>query len=317
MNVTGRKGIPFLFGVNFELTEGFFFEHPEEQQEIFWDINGISNRKNIPGENESLHSSYNFESYPVAFPDYEQKFGIVRRGLLRGDSFLLNLTTATRIQTDISLSNIYDRSTSPYRLLVPDRFVCFSPESFVKIRNGIISSFPMKGTIDASVPDAEQVILNDYKEKAEHYTITDLIRNDLNRIAEHIEVKRFRYIDRLKTSNGEILQVSSEISGQLPDDYPTHIGDLIFSLLPAGSISGAPKSATLRIIAEAEKQTRGFYTGVFGYFDGRDLDSAVMIRFIEKQGHELFFRSGGGITINSLCEDEYQEVLKKVYLPFI
>ena len=96
----------------------------------------------------------------------------------------------------------------------------------------------------------------------------------------------------------------------------SRIGNIIFELLPAGSISGAPKPSTLDIIKRAEGQKRGFYTGVFGYFDGETLDSAVMIRFIEKQKDGFYFRSGGGITINSDMRSEYQEVLEKVYLPF-
>lgn len=311
MNHAGTSRTPFLFGVDFEGTQGFFYEYPLQQQNISWSIQNISNTIHIPGK-----TFFSFGKQPITYEQYKAKFDIVRKGLLRGDSFLLNLTTTTDITTNLELSEIFARSNSPYRLLVPGQFVCFSPETFIRINGRQISSFPMKGTISASVPDAEQVILNDYKEKAEHYTIVDLIRNDLNRIADHVHVERFRYIDRLKTSNGEILQVSSEITGELPENFHACIGDLIFELLPAGSISGAPKASTINIIRRAEQENRGFYTGVFGYFDGENLDSAVMIRFIEKQDGKLRFRSGGGITINSNCEDEYREVLEKVYLPF-
>ena len=168
----------------------------------------------------------------------------------------------------------------------------------------------------ASVPDAERVILEDYKERSEHNTIVDLIRNDLNRVAERVDVKRFRYIDRLRVSRGEILQVSSEVTGRLTGDYYSRLGEIVFGMLPAGSISGAPKPSTLRIITQAERERRGFYTGVFGYFDGKKLDSAVMIRYIEVRDGRYYFRSGGGITINSDCRAEYEEVLAKVYLPF-
>lgn len=235
--------------------------------------------------------------------------------MLRGDSFLLNLTVATDLDTDFTLEEIFIRSKARYKLLVPDRFVCFSPETFVILSDGKISSFPMKGTIRADIPNADHIILNDYKESAEHHTIVDLIRNDLNRVATDVRVERFRYIDRLVTNRGEILQVSSQVTGNLPEDYLSRLGDLIFDMLPAGSISGAPKAATVRIIREAEKEDRGFYTGIFGYFDGKSFRSAVMIRFIEQQGNRLRFRSGGGITVNSDCSAEYQEVLQKVYLP--
>ena len=87
-------------------------------------------------------------------------------------------------------------------------------------------------------------------------------------------------------------------------------------LLPAGSISGAPKEKTVQIIQQAEGEKRGYYTGIFGYFDGNNLESAVAIRYIEKneQG-EMLFRSGGGITSQSSLEEEYQEILEKVYVP--
>ena len=173
----------------------------------------------------------------------------------------------------------------------------------------------MKGTIDASIPNAEQIILNDYKETAEHNTIVDLLRNDLSIISEKVRVNRFRYIDQIKTNQKDILQVSSEITGRLQPEIKENLGDIIFGMLPAGSISGAPKSATLDIIRRAEGEPRGYYTGIFGYFDGNTFDSAVMIRFIEERDSQYYFRSGGGITVYSDCASEYEEVISKIYLP--
>lgn len=312
MNQSGRRREPFLFGVDFELTKGFFVPSPLQQQDTLFEVGGVTNVSRM----EDTPRGKVFVPHPVSGEEYGKKFDTVRRGLLRGDSFLLNLTVATALETDWTLEGIFHRARSPYRLLVPGEFVCFSPEIFVRIGEGMISSFPMKGTIDASIEDAKRVILEDYKEHAEHNTIVDLIRNDLNRVAEGVRVPRFRYIDRLRTSNGEILQVSSEVAGYLAGDYFSRLGDIVFELLPAGSISGAPKSSTLDIISRAEGEPRGYYTGVFGYFDGEKLDSAVMIRFIEQRDGRFYFRSGGGITINSDCRAEYEEVLAKVYLPF-
>jgi len=173
----------------------------------------------------------------------------------------------------------------------------------------------MKGTIDAAVPDAEAVILADPKECAEHATIVDLIRNDLSLVATDVEVKRYRYIDKLSTNKQNLLQVSSEITGRLPVDYHEQLGDILFALLPAGSICGAPKQKTLEIIEQAEGYERGFYAGICGYFDGSNLDSAVMIRFTEQNGDKLIFKSGGGITSQSDCEKEYEELIQKVYVP--
>jgi len=93
------------------------------------------------------------------------------------------------------------------------------------------------------------------------------------------------------------------------------LGDIIFALLPAGSISGAPKTKTLEIIQLAEGYERGFYAGVCGYFDGKNLDSGVMIRYLEQESDGLTFKSGGGITAQSDLVKEYEELIQKVYVP--
>ena len=93
--------------------------------------------------------------------------------------------------------------------------------------------------------------------------------------------------------------------------------DILFKLLPAGSISGAPKQKTLEIIDGVEIKDRGFYTGVFGLFDGKNVDSGVSIRFIEKENGKFWYRSGGGITALSSAEKEYQELIDKIHVPTI
>lgn len=109
--------------------------------------------------------------------------------------------------------------------------------------------------------------------------------------------------------------MSSEISGKIKHQYQGKIGSIMNELLPAGSILGAPKPKTLEIILEAEDYERGFYTGVCGWFDGMNLDSCVMIRYIEKEGDQLYFKSGGGITHMSKLNEEYQEMKNKIYVP--
>jgi para-aminobenzoate synthetase component 1 len=173
----------------------------------------------------------------------------------------------------------------------------------------------MKGTIDADLPNALEIILNDEKEFAEHNTIVDLIRNDLSIISDNVRVTKFRYPDYLQTNNKNLIQISSEICGDLPVDYHNNIGDIIAGLLPAGSVTGAPKAKTLEIISQAENYKRGYYTGVFGVFDGKNLDSAVLIRFIEQNEKRLIFKSGGGITSMSDVNSEFQELIDKVYVP--
>lgn len=313
MNECGHSGKPFLFAFDFEMQEAIFIEKPMDNTLIEFKAGNYQNIKH----NKIIDREVTFHPSPISLESYKQKFDIVHKGLKRGDSFLTNLTIKTPIDTNLSLQDIFLLSNAPYKLYIPDRFVCFSPERFVKISAGSISTNPMKGTIDAEIPNAAEKILSDFKETAEHNTIVDLLRNDLSRSARGVYVKRFRYIEQIKNRFRDILQVSSEIEGQLSSDYHSHLGDIIVRMLPAGSVSGAPKSATIDLIKKAEGESRGFYTGVFGYYDGTELDSAVLIRFIESQNGQFYYRSGGGITAYSRCEEEYNEVLKKIYLPFV
>ena len=313
MNILGRMKIPFLFIIDYEMKQPIVLTlQGIEEQNIYYKIN---NKTNFFFDKSPYEKPLYLEKYPISFSEYEYSFQTVKNYLLRGDSFLTNLTKPTPIKINLSLQEIFQRSLAKYQLYFQDKFVLFSPEIFVKIQDGIISSHPMKGTILANIPNAEMEILNNKKELAEHTTIVDLIRNDISMVADKVWVERFRYLSKVHTHEGDLLQVSSEICGQLPDDYAENIGTLLFKLLPAGSITGAPKPQTMSIIKEAENYDRGYYTGVFGIFDGKNLDSSVMIRFIEKQeDSNLIFKSGGGITVFSDPRLEYQEMIDKVYL---
>ncbi|WP_064197090.1 MULTISPECIES: aminodeoxychorismate synthase component I [Emticicia] len=264
----------------------------------------------------------------IDFELYQKAFDVVISNIKEGNSFLTNLTCASRIKTNLSLEEIFIISNAKFKIWVKgfehfNEFVCFSPEIFVKINTeGIISSFPMKGTIDTKIENAESVILEDEKEFFEHTTIVDLIRNDISKIAEKVWVEKFRYIDKIKTLDGELLQVSSQVCGKLDPFWKNKFGDILFSMLPAGSISGAPKGKTVEIIKKAEKYTynglnRNFYTGICGIFDGETFNSGVMIRFIENTPQGLLYKSGGGITAKSMVEKEYQEMIQKIYVPTI
>lgn len=173
----------------------------------------------------------------------------------------------------------------------------------------------MKGTIDAATENAIEVLKADKKEKAEHYTVVDLLRNDLSMVADKVTLEEFQRIDYLQTHQKNLYAMSSEISGDIKPEFQHKIGTILKTLLPAGSILGAPKQKTMEIILDAENFERGFYTGICGYFDGENVDSCVMIRFIEKEDGQFYFKSGGGITHLSKMEDEYQEVKNKIYVP--
>lgn len=316
MNFFGGEGHPFLFIIDFEGENAIIAPLSEmDDTEIRFSTETFEDK------NYRNHQFW-LKKQPILFSDYKKSFDFVQQNIIEGNSFLTNLTCKTPISTNLELGQIFEISHAKYRLWLKDKFVCFSPETFVKInRDGKISSFPMKGTIDASIDNAETTILNDHKEFSEHTTIVDLIRNDVSMIANKVWVEKFRFIDRIKKHDDtELLQVSSIISGLLSKNWKENLGTIFFKMLPAGSITGAPKNKTVEIINRAEKMMsqnseRNFYTGIFGVFDGETVDSGVLIRFIEQTDSGLVFKSGGGITFASDAEKEYNEMIQKIYVP--
>lgn len=312
LNKWGNEGTPFLFLVDFEMEKPFVSRLTDvDPQKILYEVNGMTNCDRDRAENNIV----DFVKLPPSFKEYKKKYDVVRSHLAFGDSYLTNLTIKTQIKTQACLRDIFHLSDARYKLWFEDQFLVFSPETFVRIKDGKIFAYPMKGTIDAAIPDAEEKILADVKEMAEHVTIVDLLRNDLSEVAQNVQVTRFRYVEKIKTIHKDLLQISSEIEGKLPLGYAQRLGDILVKLLPAGSVSGAPKRKTLQIIRDAENEPRQYYTGVVGIFDGTDLDSGVMIRFIENDHGTLYYRSGGGVTVQSVAESEYQEAIDKVYVP--
>ena len=249
--------------------------------------------------------------------NYAGGFHHVQENIIAGNSYLANYTRNTRIETGYTLAELYRYAKAKYKIRYKDEFVCFSPETFVEIIGEEISTQPMKGTIPADAPDAANSLLNNPKERAEHYTVVDLLRNDLSMVSAGVTVTDFQRLDRITARGKDLLGMSSRIAGTLRPEYRGKIGSIMQCLLPAGSILGAPKKKTMEIVTAAEGYRRGFYTGVCGFFDGTRLDSFVLIRFIEKDAAgQLWFKSGGGITHQSDVEAEYQEMLDKIYVPF-
>jgi len=312
INQLGKKRIPFLFIIDFDMEKPIVIPLVDiDSEDLLFSINGITNVR-TKGEQKGV---VNFKAIPVAKERYRVAFNHVKKHIQHGNSFLLNLTLPSRIETNLGMKEIFYRSNAKYKLWLKDKFVVFSPETFIQTKGNVISSFPMKGTMDASLPNAKQQLLESEKELAEHYTIVDLIRNDLSMIAKNVRVEKFRFVDRVQTNKGGLFQMSSEITGNLPDNYSENIGETLVKMFPAGSISGAPKKKTLDIIKEAEQYKRGYYTGIFGVFNGKNIDSGVMIRYIEQTPDGLIYKSGGGITAKSNIDEEYQELIDKIYIP--
>jgi para-aminobenzoate synthetase component I len=312
LNSFGAKRIPVFFIIDFLMKNPVLIPiNKINPAEILYQMPGIRNYTFVPHSKTKLE----FNKSAIPFVEYNRAFKSIIQQIKLGNSYLVNLTFPTLIETNYSLQDIFYASRSKYKLWYKNLFTVYSPETFVSIKEGKIYAFPMKGTIDASIPGALKIILADKKETAEHYTIVDLLRNDLSMVAENIKVERFRYISKVKTNGKDLYQVSSKISGHLPQNYNEKIGDIINELLPAGSVTGAPKKKTVEIIRNTEKYERGYYTGVAGYFDGKNLDSFVMIRFLENTSNGLRYKSGGGVTSFSKVKSEYSEMVDKVYVP--
>lgn len=312
LNTWGQHKVPFLFLIDFELKKPMAWTLDQiNSDEMLYSLNGFSNAPlQKPAER-----AIQLKKIPISWEEYNDKFNTVHKHLSRGDSFLINLTIKSKIELNHSLQELFYLSDAKYKCWFRNQFLFFSPEIFIQIKDQRVFSYPMKGTIDASITNAREIILDNRKELAEHITIVDLIRNDLSQIATNVKISRFRYVEEIATHDKTLLQVSSEIVGDLPDHFQSQLGNILLSLLPAGSVSGAPKKKTCQIIKETEGEDRGYYTGVFGYFDGKNLDSGVAIRFIEQKDSTTYFRSGGGITAQSCAEEEYVEAIQKIYVP--
>lgn len=321
INFYTKNGIKFLFIIDYEMEFPVVLKLSElnglNGSRIKYFIDGVKNYNDnidlIKGKKE-----LNIQKHPVSFEVYNKAFNNVMENEKDGNSYLLNLTFKNPIKINFSLEEIFYKSLSKYKLYFKDEkneFVLFSPETFINITEDKIFTYPVKGTINANIPDAQGVLLNDKKERAEHLTVVDLLRNDLNIVCVGVKVDRFCFIEKVKTNYGELLQMTSEIEGKVKPNLCNRSGDILFNMLPAGSICGAPKRKTLEIIKETELDKRGYYTGIFGIYDGKNLKSSVMIRFIEKQGEDYFYRSGGGITVYSDARKEYNEMVEKIYVP--
>ena len=188
-----------------------------------------------------------------------------------------------------------------------------SPETLVKLEDGVLHTFPLAGTrprgkTPQEDAELEKELLADEKELAEHNMLVDLGRNDLGRVSRFgtVEVEKLREILRFS----HVMHIGSTVRGQIREDKDAL--DAIEAVLPAGTLSGAPKIRACQIIDELENNKRGIYGGAIGYIDfSGNMDTCIAIRIAYKKNGKVFVRSGAGIVADSDPEKEYQECLNK------
>ena len=237
-----------------------------------------------------------------------------------GDIFQGVISRRFEADYEGSLLNAYRvlRTTNPspymYYMQIKDMQIAgTSPETMVKLTNGRLMTFPVAGTRQRgkSIEEdqaLEKELLADEKECAEHNMLVDLARNDLGRIAEYGSVKVADYMAIHRFS--KVMHIASTVVGELAKGKTC--ADTIEALLPAGTLSGAPKFRACEIIDELEPEARGVYGGAIGYMDfSGNLDVCIAIRTAVKKGKKVYVQAGAGIVADSIPENEYQECANK------
>ena len=243
-----------------------------------------------------------------------------KKHIFEGDIFQIVLSNRLSAPFEGSLFNTYrvlrTVNPSPYMFYFSGTDVEVagaSPETLVKLENGILHTFPLAGTRPRGATDEEDValeqeLLADEKEIAEHNMLVDLGRNDLGKISRFgsVEVEAFHSIERFS----HVMHLGSTVRGDIGDGYDAF--DAIEAVLPAGTLSGAPKIRACQLIGELENNKRGIYGGAVGYIDFTgNMDTCIAIRLVYKKNGKVFVRSGAGIVADSVAEKEYEECLNK------
>ena len=259
----------------------------------------------------------------TALFEKEEYCGMVRKAkkhITEGDIFQIVLSNRFSADFDGSLLNTYrilrTLNPSPYMFYFSGTDVEIagaSPETLVKLENGVLHTFPLAGTRPRGKTDQEdkaleEDLLSDEKELAEHNMLVDLGRNDLGKICRFgsVCVEKLHCIERFS----HVMHIGSTVRGDIDSHYDAM--DAIKAVLPAGTLSGAPKIKACQLISELEQNKRGIYGGAIGYIDFTgNLDVCIAIRFAYKKNGKVFVRSGAGIVADSVAENEYQECFNK------
>ncbi|MGN1188703.1 MAG: anthranilate synthase component I [Lachnospiraceae bacterium] len=243
-----------------------------------------------------------------------------KRHIYEGDIFQIVLSNRLEAGFEGSLLNTYRMlrtlNPSPYMFYFSGTDVEVagaSPETLVKLENGVLHTFPLAGTRPRGKnakedEELEADLLKDPKERAEHNMLVDLGRNDLGKISKFgtVEVEKYHCIERYS----HVMHIGSTVRGEIREDKDAL--DAVDAVLPAGTLSGAPKLRACQIINDLENNKRGIYGGAIGYIDFTgNLDTCIAIRIAYKKNGKVFVRSGAGIVADSVPEKEYQECINK------
>ena len=243
-----------------------------------------------------------------------------KRHIYEGDIFQIVLSNRLEADYEGSLFNTYrilrTLNPSPYLFYFSGSDIEVagaSPETLVKLQNGVLHTFPLAGTRPRGKTPAEDAaleesLLADPKELAEHNMLVDLGRNDLGQLSRFGTVEVERYHEVIRFSH--VMHLGSTVRGELRDGCDAL--DAVDAILPAGTLSGAPKIRACQLINDLEQNKRGIYGGAIGYIDFTgNLDTCIAIRIAYKKNGKVFIRSGAGIVADSVPEREYQECLNK------
>ena len=274
------------------------------------------------GEPAEIQKGILKSDYRALF-DKESFCKMVEKGkkyIYEGDIFQVVLSNRLEADFEGSLFNTYrvlrTINPSPYMFYLSGddiEVAGASPETLVKLKDGVLHTFPLAGTRprgNTTEEDRalEKELLADEKECSEHNMLVDLGRNDIGKISRFGSVEVERYMDILRFSH--VMHIGSTVRGDIDDKYRDI--DAVDAILPAGTLSGAPKIRACEIINELENNKRGIYGGAIGYIDFTgNLDTCIAIRIAFKKNGKVFVRSGAGIVADSVPENEYQECLNK------
>ena len=271
--------------------------------------------KEIPKGRKTSDYRYLFEE-----DEYKKKVEITKNHIKEGNIFQLVLSNRIEADYEGSLFDTYRTlrtlNPSPYMFYFSSgdiEMAGASPETLVKVTNGEVRTFPLAGTRPRGKDDEEdkkleKELLADEKELSEHNMLVDLGRNDLGKICKYGSVKVEKYMEIQRYSH--VMHIGSTVYGKIRDDKDAV--DAIEAVLPAGTLSGAPKIRACKIINKLENNKRGVYGGAIGYLDfSGNMDTCIAIRLAFKKNGKVFIRSGAGIVADSVPENEFKECINK------